>query len=86
MTQAIPLRLFTTLLLFALVACSRSVAPSENRSLTGACQFRKCECRKQDTAFWQAGDAIPVNWAIDGSATCPPGYALKVIEKQKTLY
>ena len=43
----------------------------------------KCICADRSAMFWQAADTVPIEWLRNGSASCPPGYALVRVEDDK---
>jgi hypothetical protein len=61
--------------LLFLSACANQGMSQEDLSL--ACEMHKCDCASDSSSF-AAG--VPVLWQLDGSAYCPKGYHLRMLD------
>ena len=61
----------------SLSACADS-SEMRQKDLALACEFRKCGCAPDNQSF-AAGQAV--QWQQDGSAFCPTGFHLRLLEK-----
>ncbi|HZT20201.1 MAG TPA: hypothetical protein VFA23_12415 [Dongiaceae bacterium] len=64
-------------LLLALSACAGSESAKTQEELSLACEMRKCDCAPDNSPF-KAGK--PLLWQLDGSAYCPKGYHLRLLD------
>jgi hypothetical protein len=60
----------------ALAGCGSQ--PSPPRDLAGTCQFRTCVCARDGNLHAYTSDTRPVEWQLDGAASCPAGYSLRL--------
>ncbi len=69
--------------LLGLAACSTlSPPPPDPAQLAFACEIKKCECRPphRSFTFTAAPPPKPIEWRSDGTASCPAGYDLSLVE------
>jgi len=62
--------------LLALSACAGDSSMSQ-QDLSLACEMHKCDCASDSSSF---DPGIPVQWQLDGSASCMKGYHLRMLD------
>ena len=72
----IGLRLSLLVGLLALSACAGDSSMSQ-QDLSLACEMHKCDCAADSSSF---DPGTPVQWQLDGSASCKKGYHLRMLD------
>jgi hypothetical protein len=62
--------------LLVLAGCAGGDSMSQ-QDLSLACEMRKCDCASDASSF---DPGIPVQWQLDGSASCKKGYHLRLLD------
>jgi hypothetical protein len=62
--------------LLALSACAGDSSMSQ-QDLSLACEMHKCDCASDSSSF---DPGVPVQWQLDGSASCKKGYHLRMLD------
>ena len=62
--------------LLALSACAGDSSMTQ-QDLSLACEMHKCDCASDSSTF---DPGIPVQWQLDGSASCKKGYHLRMLD------
>jgi hypothetical protein len=62
--------------LLALSACAGDSSMTQ-QDLSLACEMHKCDCASDSSTF---DTGIPVQWQLDGSASCKKGYHLRMLD------
>lgn len=70
-----------TVILAAVTAGCALAQSTETGSLAGACQFRPCECVRAGASLSPFAEVKPVEWLINGDATCPDGFRLRLASR-----
>ena len=62
--------------LLGLAACAGDSSMTQ-QDLSLACEMHKCDCASDSSTF---DPGIPVQWQLDGSASCKKGYHLRMLD------
>jgi len=62
--------------LLALAACAGDSSMTQ-QDLSLACEMHKCDCASDSSTF---DPGTPVQWQLDGSASCKKGYHLRMLD------
>lgn len=60
--------------------CAETAKPQPN--LAYACEVRKCECVVDPGSIFTPAQTEPPLWRQDGSAYCPEGATLRLVDKK----
>jgi hypothetical protein len=76
---------FAAVLILPIVVagCSSTGSQAPEPDLGRACQLLPCRCEDPETPFWKEPTTVPIEWKRSGEATCPAGYVLRKVKKEK---